>query len=141
VTVDAEGDWSGGLGCHAIAVEFSGPTLEATLARAVEGFAESFVDIHPSVVAAHHPFQVRAPTPSGLLLAVLEECLRSRHDGTVAVGLSDLVIEGDSLRAAMDTVQADLPHVHSELAPVISWHEVSLEPAPGGGWAGRIVAR
>jgi hypothetical protein len=72
---------------------------------------------------------------------VLEECLRSRRDGTVAVGLSDLVIDGDSLRAAMDTVQADLPHVHSELAPVISWHEVTLEPEPGGGWSGRIVAR
>ena len=129
------------LGCHAIAVEFSGPTLEATLARAVEGFAESFVDIHPSVVAAHHPFEVSAPTPSGLLLAVLEECLRSRHDGTVAVGLSDLVIEGDSLRAAMDTVQADLPHVRSGLAPVISWHEVTLEPGTDGGWSGRIVAR
>lgn len=126
---------------HAIAVEFSGPTLEATLARAVEGFAESFVDIHPSLVAGHHPFEVVAPTPSGLLLAVLEECLRSRHDGTVAVGLSDLVIEGDSLRAAMDTVQADQPHVHSELAPVISWHEVTLEPCPDGGWSGRIVAR
>lgn len=129
------------LGGHAVALEFSGPTLEATLARAVEGFAESFVDIHPSVVAAHHAFEVSAPTRSGLLLAVLEECLRSRRDGTVAVGLSDLVIDGDSLRAAMDTVQADLPHVHSELAPVISWHEVTLEPGPGGGWSGRIVAR
>lgn len=126
---------------HAIAVEFSGPTLEATLARAVEGFAESFVDIHPSLVAGHHRFEVVAPTPSGLLLAVLEECLRSRHDGTVAVGLSDLVIEGDTLRAAMDTVQADQPHVRSDLAPVISWHEVTLEPCPRGGWSGRIVAR
>ena len=141
MTVDADGDWSGVLGCHAIAVEFSGPTLEATLARAVEGFAESFVDIHPSVVASHHRFEVSSPTPSGLLLAVLEECLRSRHDGTVAVGLSDLVIDGQSLRAAMDTVQADHPHVRSELAPVISWHEVSLEPRAGGGWTGRIVAR
>lgn len=141
MTVDADGDWSGGCGAHAIAVEFSGPTLEATLSRAVEGFAESFVDIHPSVVAGHHVFEVTAPTPSGLLLAVLEECLRSRHDGTVAVGLSDLVIEGDSLHASMDTVQADLPHVRSDLGPVISWHEVTLEPGPGGGWSGRIVAR
>ena len=139
--MDADGDWSGVLDGAAIAVEFSGPTLEATLARAVEGFAESFVDIHPSVVAGQHVFDVTSPTPSGLLLAVLEECLRSRRDGTVAVGLSDLVIDGDSLHAAMDTVQADLPHVHSELGPVISWHEVTLEPGPDGGWWGRIVAR
>lgn len=141
MTVDAEGDWTGVLDGHAIAVEFSGPTLASSIARAVEGFAESLVDIHPSVTVQHRPFSVSAPTPSGLLLAVLEECLRSRRDGSVAVGLSDLVVEGDRLAAELDTVEADHPHVHSELAPVISWHEVSLEPGPHGGWTGRIVAR
>ena len=139
--MDADGDWTGVLGGHAIAVEFCGPTLEATLSRAVEGFAESFVDIHPSVAVAHHPFSVSASTPSGLLLAVLEECLRSRRDGTVAVGLSDLVVDGDTLAADLDTVDAEHPHVHSDLGPVISWHEVTLEPGPDGGWIGRIVAR
>jgi SHS2 domain-containing protein len=141
VTVDADGDWTGGLGGHAIAVEFSGPTLESSIARAVEGFAESVVDIHPSVAVGHRPFAVSAPTPSGLLLAVLEECLRSRRDGSVAVGLSDLVVDGEWLAAELDTVEADHPHVHSDLAPVISWHEVTLEPDAHGGWSGRIVAR
>lgn len=129
------------LGGHAFTVEFSGPTLEATLTRAVEGFAESHVDLHPSVLVGHRPIEVTAPTPSALLLGVLEACLRSRHDGCVAVGLSDPVLDGDHLAAELDTVDADHPHVRSDLAPVISWHEVTLEPGPDGGWSGRIVAR
>ena len=141
MSIDPEGDWSGRQGGHAIAVEFSGPTLEATLTRAVEGFAESHVDLHPSVVVGHHHIDVTAATPSALLLGVLEACLRSRHEGCVAVGLSDPVLDGDHLVAELATVQADHPHVRSDLAPVISWHEVTLEPGPDGGWSGRIVAR
>lgn len=139
--MEADGDWSGELEGHALAVAFSGPSFEATLARAVEGFAQAFVDIHPSVVARRSPFSVVAPTPSGLLLGVLEECLRTQRDGRVAVGLFDVELAEGSLTASIDSVEADHPHVHSGLSPVISWHEVSIEPCPGGGWAGRIVAR
>jgi hypothetical protein len=141
VTVDAGGDWSGGTTGHALAIEFTAPTLEASLARAVEGFADALGEIHPSMVTERHGFETRAPTPSALLLAVLEECLRCRREGRYAVSLSDAVFVDDLFSAGIDTVSADDPRVHAALPPVISWHEVSLESAPGGAWTGRIVAR
>jgi hypothetical protein len=141
VTVDAGGDWIGGTAGHAVAIEFSAPTLEAGLARAVEGFADALGEIHPSMATERHGFEARAATPSALLLAVLEECLRCRLEGRYAVGLTDAVIVDDLLSAGIDTVAADDPRVHTAVPPVISWHEVSLEPAAGGAWTGRIVAR
>src|SRR5688500_11358911 len=128
MTVEAEGDWSGLGGGPPLAVEFSGPTLEATLTRAVEGFADALGDIHPSMLAERHAFEARAVTPSALLLAVLEECLRCRREGRFAVGLVDPVVVDDVLTASLDTVAADDPHVQPSLPPVISWHEVTLEP-------------
>jgi hypothetical protein len=141
VTVEADGDWSGLADSHALAMEFSGPTLEATLTRAVEGFADALGDVHPSMVAQRHQFEARASTPSALLLAVLEECLRCRREGRFAVGLSDPVIVDDVLTAGVDTVPVDDPHLQSSLPPVISWHEVRLDVNPGGDWSGRIIAR
>ena len=141
MTVEAEGDWSGLADSHALAMEFSGPTLEATLTRAVEGFADALGDIHPSMVADRHHFEVRASTPSALLLAVLEECLRCRREGRFAVGLADPVVVDDVLTTGVDTVPVDDPHVQSSLPPVISWHEVRLDANPAGDWSGRIIAR
>jgi SHS2 domain-containing protein len=141
VTVETEGDWNERTRSHALAVEFSGPTLEASLTRAVEGFADALGDIHPSMATERHPFEARAATPSALLLAVLEECLRCRREGRFAVGLANPVVVDDVLTAGVDTVAADDPHVQPSLPPVISWHEVLLEPGPGGVWSGRIVAR
>lgn len=141
MTVEAEGEWSGIAERHSLAIEFSGPTLAATLARAVEGFADAVSDIHPSMVAERHTVELRAPTPSAMLLAVLEECLRCRREGRFAVGLAEPTIEGDVLRAGVDTVPADDPHVQTSLPPVISWHEVCVEAGPSGEWSGRILAR
>lgn len=141
MTVDADGDWIGAATGHALAIEFTAPTIEASLARAVEGFADVLGEIHPSMTTERHGFEARAATPSALLLAVLEECLRCRREGRYAVGLSDGVFVDDLFSAGIDTVPADDPHVHAALPPVISWHEVVLERADGGSWAGRIVAR
>jgi hypothetical protein len=38
------------------------------------------------------------------------------------------------------TVPCDDPHVQATLHPVVSWHEVSLDPTADG-WRGRVVAR
>lgn len=141
MTVDADGDWSGEADGHALAVEFSGPTLEATLTRAVEGFADALGEIHPSMTTARHGFEAKTTTPSALLLAVLEECLRCRREGRYAVGLDNVLIVAENFSAGIDTVAADDPHVQAALPPVISWHEVTLEPEPDGSWSGRIIAR
>jgi hypothetical protein len=130
----------GGVGHH-LAFEFHGPTLAATLGRAVEVYAESVADVHPSLVASSHPVELAGATPPALLLAVLEECLRCGRDGDVAVGLDATLADG-ILRGSLSTVPAHDPHVAAALPHVVSWHEVSLEPTGNGdGWRGRVVAR
>jgi hypothetical protein len=59
----------------------------------------------------------------------------------VAVGLEATVADG-VLSGVVATVPAGDPHVSATLPHVLSWHEVSLEPAgPDGAWRGRVVAR
>lgn len=130
----------GTVGQH-LAFEFSGPTLAATLGRAVEGFAESVAEVHPSLVTARHDLEVTGATPSALLLAVLEECLRRGREGEVVIGLDAASVDEGVLRGAVTTVPAADPHVAATLPHVLSWHEVSLEPDGGEGWRGRVVAR
>lgn len=131
----------GGVGHH-LAFEFDGPSIGSTLGRAVEVFAEAVADVHPSLVAEPHAVELTGATPAALLLAVLEECLRCGREGRVAVGLDCTVTDG-VLRGTVTTVPADDPHVAAALPSVLSWHEVSLDPAPsdGGRWRGRVVAR
>ena len=53
--VDAGGEWSSGSSeGHTLAIELSAPTLEAALARAVEGFADVLGEVHPSVTMDQH---------------------------------------------------------------------------------------
>jgi hypothetical protein len=130
----------GDVGQH-LAFDFEGPTLAASLGRAVEVFAESVADVHPSMVAETHDVELAGATPSALLLAVLEECLRRGREGEVAVGL-DATVDDGVLQGVVATVPAGDPHVAATLPHVLSWHEVTLEPdGPGGAWRGRVVAR
>ena len=142
MTVDAGGDWVGGATGHALAdrVHRAHPRGRAWPApsRASPTPSARCTRRWPPSATASRP---AAATPSALLLAVLEECLRCRREGRYAVSLSDAVIVDDLFSAGIDTVPADDPHVHAALPPVISWHEVALESAPGGSWTGRIVAR
>lgn len=126
---------------HQITLDFVGPTLAAALARAVEEFGEAFADVHPSLVSHRHAVALEAATPSGLLLCVLEECLRQGREGQVAVALDAEVVDGRQLRGTIDTVSADEPHVDATLPHVLSWHEVTLEPDENGGWRARVIAR
>ena len=140
--VDAGGEWSSGSSeGHTLAIELSAPTLEAALARAVEGFADVLGEVHPSVTMDQHELAASGTSPSALLLVVLEECLRCRRDGRLAVTLTDVEHDGTQLRAVVHSVAVDPEHDHPGLGPVVSWHEVTLEPSSDGDWSGRIVAR
>lgn len=125
-----------------LALDLGGRSLEACLAQAVEGFAEAFTDVHPSVQPARHPISLTAATPAGLLLAVLEECLRRGSQGEVAVGLADARIDDvGTLHAEVQVVPADDAHVNGAIPPLLSWHEVSLAAGADGRWVGRVAAR
>lgn len=139
--VDSGGEWSGRSEGHTVTVELRAPSIEAGLARAVEGFADALGEVHPSAATEQHRFTVTSPTPSGLLLAVLEECLRCRRDGQLAVTLTDAELDGDELQATVHTVEHGAHRGRATLGSVISWHEVALEPGADGDWSGRIVAR
>jgi hypothetical protein len=140
--VDAGGEWSSGSSeGHTLSVELCAPSFEAALARAVEAFADALGEVHPSVEMDQHELVAAGVSPSAQLLAVLEECLRCRRDGRLAVTLSDVEQAGEDLRATVHSVPVDPEHDHASLGPVVSWHEVTLEPAGDGTWSGRIVAR
>lgn len=140
--VDAGGEWSSGSSeGHTLSVELSAPSFEAALARAVEGFADVLGEVHPSVPMDEHQLATSGSSPSAQLLAVLEECLRCRRDGRLAVTLTDVEHDGDELFATVHSVPVDPDHDHHVLGPVVSWHEVTLESANDGSWSGRIVAR
>lgn len=140
--VDAGGEWSSASSeGHALAVDLHAPTFEAALARAVEAFADALGEVHPSIPMDQHDLTASAHSPSAMLLAVLEECLRCRRDGRLAVTLSGVSHDGDDLFAVVHSVAVDPEHDHPALGPVVSWHEVTLEPGSDGDWSGRIVAR
>lgn len=139
--VDSGGEWSGRSEGHTVTVELRAPSIEAGLARAVEGFADALGEVHPSATTEQHRVEVTGATPSALLLAVLEECLRTRRDGRLAVTLTDAALDGDELEATVHTVELGPHNGRATLGSVISWHEVTLEPGTDGDWSGRIVAR
>jgi hypothetical protein len=125
---------------HHLALEFDGADLAAALAHAVEAWSEAVADVHPSLVADHHAVELTGSTPSALLLAVLEECLRRGREGQVAVGLQVEVGADGCVRGEVATVPAGDAHVTEPLPHVLSWHEVSLE-RHGDAWQGRVSAR
>jgi hypothetical protein len=142
VAIDADGSYTELATGHGFAFELEAPSLEACLARAVEAFAESVVDVHPCVVTEGHTVELAGATPSALLLGVLEECLRCAREGEVAVGLlGDEVVDG-VLRGVVETVAAGGSGTRGSLPHVLSWHEVSMDDDPASGtWRGRVVAR
>ncbi|MGH9138506.1 MAG: archease [Acidimicrobiales bacterium] len=142
MTLESDGSFKDLASNHPLAVEVAGPTMEACLARAVEAFAEAVADVHPSMEASTRPLRIAwSSTPSALLLAVLEECLRRGREGEVAVGLLDAAVEDGHLQGALQTVPASDPRLRARPRRVVSWHEVSLDRDGDDGWRGRIVAR
>jgi hypothetical protein len=145
LALEPDGNWTGLGNGGGVAFEFTGPTIEVCLARAVEGFADAVAAVHPSMVVQHRPIEVRGSTPAGLVLAVLEECLRRAQLGEIAVALGPIELDGEVVRSSLDVVPAASAGVETSLPRLVCWHEVSLDPdvatgAPGG-WHGRVVAR
>ena len=142
LALDANGSYTELATGHGFAFELEAPSLAACLARAVEAFAESVADVHPSIVTVGHTVEVTGATPSALLLGVLEECLRCAREGEVAVGLENAEVTGGVLRGIVETVPAVESGLRGDLPHVLSWHEVGIDDDPASGtWRGRVVAR
>jgi SHS2 domain-containing protein len=142
VAIDADGSYTELATGHGFAFELEAPSLEACLARAVEAFAESVADVHPSRTTESHPIEIAGATPSALLLGVLEECLRCAREGDVAVGLRGGEVADGVLRGVVETVAAGGSGSRGTVPHVLSWHEVGIDDDPASGtWRGRVVAR
>jgi SHS2 domain-containing protein len=142
LALDADGSYTELATGHGLAFELEAPSLAACLARAVEAFAESVADVHPSIVAEGHEVEITGATPSALLLGVLEECLRCVREGEVAVALKNAEVAGGVLRGVVETVPASESGLRRTLPHVLSWHEVGIDDDPASGtWRGRVVAR
>ena len=142
MALDPDGSYTALATGHGLAFELAGPTIAACLERAVEAFAESVADIHPSRLTTPHAVEITGPTPSALLLGVVEECLRWAREGRVAVCLHDGEVTDGVLHGVVETVAAGDAGLRGALPHVLSWHEVSMDGDPASGrWRGRVVAR
>ena len=142
MALDADGSYTELATGRAFAFELEAPSLAACLARAVDAFAESVADVHPSIVTEGRAVEITGATPSALLLGVLEECLRCAREGEVAVSLEGVEIAGDRVRGVIQTAPAEESGLRGALPHVLSWHEVGIDDDPASGtWRGRVVAR
>lgn len=126
----------------ALALEVTGPTIESCLARAVEGFAGAFADVHPSLLGRRHRLELRAGSPAGLLRALLEEAIRLGARGELALALTEAAVDEDGgMRGAVEAVPMSEARVYGTAPAVRSWHDLTLERCRAGtGWIGRVVA-
>jgi SHS2 domain-containing protein len=142
MVVEARGEYHFlGVG-DSLAIEVSGPTIEACLARSIEGLAAQFADVHPSRNGERRRVIVRGPDPSTLLRNLLVESVRLLRAGVLATLLVDCVIDGDGLDATWEVVALDDGPDASRPARSarrLRWHDVCLEPDHIG-WTGRAVA-
>lgn len=121
-----------------LALEVSGPTIEACLARAIEGLADGFADVHPSRNGEIRPIELEGTTPSRLLRALLDESVRLLSEGGLVILLTECTVTDGSLLGRWEVVTLDASRPAT--APWrLRWHEASLEP-DGAGWAGRAIA-
>jgi hypothetical protein len=125
----------------ALALEVTGPTIESCLARAVEGFAGAFADVHPSLLGRRHRLELRAGSPAELLRALLEEAIRLGAGGELALALTEASVDGDGMRGEVEAVPMDEARVYGTAPAVRSWHDLTLERCRAStGWIGRVVA-
>jgi hypothetical protein len=117
----------------------SGPSVEACLARAVEGFTAAFADVHPSVVPALRPVEVRGASPPALLREVLGASLRLVAAGKLALGLAEPVLRRGRLSGWFDTVPLSAANGTLVMPSRVCWQRIGLDQVDGH-WVGRIVA-
>jgi SHS2 domain-containing protein len=124
-----------------LALEVSGPTVAECLARAVEGVASLFADVHPSIVGVGRRVELDGCSPSAQLRALLDEVHRCARDGHIVIALQpdgQPEVEG-RLAVTLELVAWARARETSPVPDAIDWHDVRLEP-DGDGWVGRIVA-
>lgn len=123
---------------ESLAIEVSGPTMEACLARAIEGVAARFADIHPSQYGELRSVVVIGSSPSKLLHSLLSQSVRLLRSGELAVQLVDCMVAEGRLNATWEVVRLDA--IRPARSPRrLRWHDVCLEPDRTG-WTGRAIA-
>jgi hypothetical protein len=138
MAAEAEGEYRHvGAGTR-LALEVTGPTVEACLARAVEGLADRVADVHPSRNGTIRSVVVVGESPSDLLRGVLDESIRLLVRGELPVLLTECSLGVTGVNGEWEVV--DLGGASPEVKPWrLRWLDVRLEPN-GEGWVGRMLA-
>ena len=124
----------------ALALEVHGPTMESCLARAVEGIAAAYGDVHPSIVGKRVEVVVHHASPAAMLRDVLDAARSLRGAGRVPVGVDRAELHDDrGLVVSFEVVPADGAGVVIDVRAVPDWEHVALERIDGH-WVGRLVA-
>jgi SHS2 domain-containing protein len=139
VAVDADSSYRYLGAGSPMAIEVIGPSAEACIACAVEGFTAAFADVHPSVVPVPRAFSAQGDDPSALLRGVLDASIGLTADGNLAVSAAEVRVDGAQVDGHFETVPAAWAAVSVSLPVAVSWHDLSLERV-NGHWLGRIVA-
>lgn len=122
-----------------VAIEVDGPTLEACLAAAVEGFASALATVAPGAPRHQQPVSVPGDAPADLLVGLIDEAiLLVDADGLLAVRLARPRLGGEGLRATLELVALDDVRVHGTPPKAATWHEARLAPT-GDGWGGHVM--
>lgn len=119
-----------------IAIEVDGPTMADCLARAVEGFASCFAEVHPSIATELQALNVHSAPDDApqLLRALLEGIVAFLEEGQLAIGLD---ATGDHL--VVEVVPLTALQLVRPVPAKLDWHDVALG-ATEHGWWGRAVA-
>jgi SHS2 domain-containing protein len=122
-----------------MAIEVTGPTAEACLAAAIEGFAAALAEVDPSVDRRREPITLPGAAPADLLVDLIDDAiLRLDADGALAVGLTDAQVDDDGLRGALEIVNLADARVHGAAPKAATWHGARLERTSDG-WEGHVM--
>ena len=122
-----------------VAIEVEGPTMEACLAAAVEGFAAALAAVDPGTRRQRRKIAVPGDAPADLLVSLMDEAiLLLDAEGLLAVGLTSPRRDGDELRAILDVVALDAVRVHGMAPKAATWHGARLARSDDH-WTGSVM--
>lgn len=122
-----------------VAIEVEGPTMEACLAAALEGFAAALATVGSDTQRQHREITVAGDGPADLLVGLVDEAiLLLDAEGLLAVDLRGPGVDEDGLHATVDLVALDAVRVHGTAPKAATWHGARLA-GTGDRWTGHVM--